>query len=308
DDIQLIDIETQGSRSNLQLRAGKEIFKVDVASSDRASIENVLTCITLMSQLGYSTAIISERVQTLRPLEMRLQLKKGIGNCSVIDDSYSNDIASLGISIDFLEQQNQHKNRTLILSEMEGLKQSESLQKQLVSLINNSDLRRLIWVGPNYNWFQELIIGEILIFKSTEELSERLPTLEFKDESILIKGARVFQFERVVKRLSIRSHGTVLEINLNAIANNLMIYRSLLAKNVKLMAMVKAFSYGSGSFEIANLLQFSKVDYLTVAFADEGVELRTAGISLPIMVLSPDQETFQSLLQYQLEPEIYSLE
>ncbi|MGO1785918.1 MAG: bifunctional UDP-N-acetylmuramoyl-tripeptide:D-alanyl-D-alanine ligase/alanine racemase [Sphingobacterium sp.] len=308
DYMQLTDIETQGSHSNLHLRVGKDIFKVDVAFSDKASIENVLTCITFMSQLGYSTATIIERVRTLRPLEMRLQLKKGIGNCSIIDDSYSNDIASLGISLDFLAQQNQHKQRTLILSEMEGLNQSETLQEQLASLINNSDLSRLIWVGPAYSWFKELPIAEVLIFQSTEQLIERLSTLEFKDESILIKGARVFQFERIVKRLSIRSHGTVLEINLNAIANNLMIYRSLLAKDVKLMAMVKAFSYGSGSFEIANLLQFSKVDYLTVAFADEGVELRTAGIKLPIMVLSPDQETFQSLLQYQLEPEIYSLE
>src|SRR5690606_19238914 len=145
-------------------------------------------------------------------------------------------------------------------------------------------------------------------FGTTEELLHNFPQLDFHDESILIKGARKFHFERIVQNLTLRSHGTVLEINLNAISNNLMVYRSLISKEVKLMAMVKAFSYGSGSFEVANLLQFSKVDYLTVAFADEGVELRTAGITLPIMVLSPDRDTFQSLVQHNLEPEVYSMD
>lgn len=307
DYLRLIDQNTQGTRTHLTVELTGKRHHFEIPFSDQASIENLLICITTMSHIGYPIAIIKERIGVLRPLEMRLQLKKGIANTSVIDDSYSNDIASLRISLDFLSQQNQHQRRTLILSEMEGLGLDKKLQEELIDLINKSQLSRLIWVGQEYKWLAELSTGRLLIFSDTEQLLDELPHLEFKEESILVKGARRFQFERVVKRLSVRSHGTVLEINLNAIANNLMVYRSLLPKQVKLMAMVKAFSYGSGSFEIANLLQFSKVDYLTVAFADEGVDLRTNGITLPIMVLSPDQETFQSLLQHRLEPEIYSL-
>jgi alanine racemase len=190
---------------------------------------------------------------------------------------------------------------------MEGLAESEKLQQKLVSLLNSSQLQRFIWVGTDYDWLNNIDIETKTSFENTESLLSHFTELDFQNESILVKGARKFLFERVVQRLALRSHGTVLEINLNAISNNLMLYRSLIPKGVKLMAMVKAFSYGSGSFEVANLLQFSKVDYLTVAFADEGVELRNAGITLPIMVLSPDRDTFQTLLQHNLEPEIYSM-
>jgi len=260
-----------------------------------------------MYYLGYDAETVVERIQGLKPLEMRLQLKKGINHSSIIDDSYSNDLASLKISLEFLNQQNQHSKKTLILSEMEGLAESDKLQQKLVSLLNSSQLQRFIWVGTDYDWLNNIDIETKTSFENTESLLSHFTELDFHNESILVKGARKFLFERVVQRLALRSHGTVLEINLNAISNNLMLYRSLIPKGVKLMAMVKAFSYGSGSFEVANLLQFSKVDYLTVAFADEGVELRNAGITLPIMVLSPDRDTFQTLLQHNLEPEIYSM-
>ena len=309
DDLQLIRQQGVGpSYTRLTLRFNQHTFHIQVPFIDSASIENLLTCITVLGHLGYSTETISNRIGALRPLEMRLQLKKGIHQTSVIDDSYSNDIASLAVSLEFLAQQNQHKRQTLILSEMEGLSQIDGLGEQLVALINRTHLNRLIWVGPGYSWLSTLETPEVITFPGTAQLLEELPQMSFQDETILVKGARVYQFERVVSRLSARSHGTVLEINLNAIANNLMVYRSQLGRDVRLMAMVKAFSYGSGSFEIANLLQFSKVDYLTVAFADEGVDLRNSGITLPIMVLSPDKETFGALLEHRLEPEIYSLE
>ena len=260
-----------------------------------------------MLYFQYSMPEIIKRLQLLRPLEMRLQLKKRYHNCSLIDDSYSNDLASLQISLDFLSQQNQHQKKTLILSDMEGLQQTAKFQDKVVSLINRANLQRFIWVGPEYPWLTSLAVPEIHLFAETTALLESLDKLAFKEESILIKGARAYQFELLVQRLTLRSHGTVLEINLNALSHNLMHYRSMIPNQVKLMAMVKAFSYGSGSFEVANLLQFSKVDYLTVAFADEGVELRLGGIQLPIMVLSPDSDTFQTLLQYNLEPEVYSM-
>lgn len=307
DQVQLISEDRSGHTSKLKVRIGEVICICQVPFTDRASIENIMSCIATMYYLGYDAETVVERIQGLKPLEMRLQLKKGINHSSIIDDSYSNDLASLKISLEFLNQQNQHSKKTLILSEMEGLAESDKLQQKLVSLLNSSQLQRFIWVGTDYDWLNNIDIETKTSFENTESLLSHFTELDFHNESILVKGARKFLFERVVQRLALRSHGTVLEINLNAISNNLMLYRSLIPKGVKLMAMVKAFSYGSGSFEVANLLQFSKVDYLTVAFADEGVELRNAGITLPIMVLSPDRDTFQTLLQHNLEPEIYSM-
>lgn len=307
DQVQLISEDRSGHTSKLKVRIGEVICICQVPFTDRASIENIMSCIATMYYLGYDAETVVERIQGLKPLEMRLQLKKGINHSSIIDDSYSNDLASLKISLEFLNLQNQHSKKTLILSEMEGLAESEKLQQKLVSLLNSSQLQRFIWVGTDYDWLNNIDIETKTSFENTESLLSHFTELDFHNESILVKGARKFLFERVVQRLALRSHGTVLEINLNAISNNLMLYRSLIPKGVKLMAMVKAFSYGSGSFEVANLLQFSKVDYLTVAFADEGVELRNAGITLPIMVLSPDRDTFQTLLQHNLEPEIYSM-
>ncbi len=308
DQVQLIHEETHNQLSKLKIRIGEVICICQVPFTDRASIENIMSCIACMYFMGYDPETIVERIQNLKPLEMRLQLKKGVNNSSIIDDSYSNDLASLKISLEFLNQQNQHSGKSLILSEMEGLAESDKLQQKLIALLNSSQLQKFIWVGNRYPWLKDIDIDLIKDYSSTEEFLDHLTELDLSNESILVKGARKYQFERIVQRLALRSHGTVLEINLNAISNNLMLYRSLIPKNVKLMAMVKAFSYGSGSFEVANLLQFSKVDYLTVAFADEGVELRTAGISLPIMVLSPDRDTFQSLIRHNLEPEVYSMD
>ncbi len=308
DQVQLIAEEKRGHATQITLNIAHQIISFTIPFSDKASKENVLSCITVMHKLGYEVETIIERIQYLRPLEMRMQLKKGIHGCSLIDDSYSNDIASLGIALDFLKQQNQHQKQTIILSELEGLKESEKMQSKLKDLLNAPLKARLIWVGNNYNWLQDLAITNLHIYKDTHTLIQDIPQLAFSNESILIKGARKYEFEKLVQQLSLRSHGTVLEINLNALSNNLNTYRSLIDPEVKLMAMVKAFSYGSGSFEVANLLQFNQVDYLTVAFVDEGMELRTAGIKLPIMVLSPDPDTFESLLKNQLEPEVYSMD
>lgn len=307
DSIQILQQEVQGNQSLLKLNINKEVVDFIIPFTDEASIENVLSCISLLINLEYSISIIQDRILALKPLEMRLQLKKGIANSSIIDDSYSNDLASLKISLNFLQQQNQHQKRTLILSDMDGLKENDKLQHKLVDLLNTQALDRLVWVGEKYAFLEDIHIKEKNLYPDTSSFIKDLSNLVFENESILVKGARIYQFEQIVERLGLRSHGTVLDINLNALTNNLMVYRSLIPPHVKLMTMVKAFSYGSGSFEVANLLQFSKVDYLTVAFADEGVDLRMAGISLPIMVLSPDADTFESLIKYNLEPEVYSM-
>ncbi|WP_166334266.1 bifunctional UDP-N-acetylmuramoyl-tripeptide:D-alanyl-D-alanine ligase/alanine racemase [Sphingobacterium chungjuense] len=302
---QIESIVIGASSTDVIIREQQERIAVTLPFVDQASIENCLTCVFVMRHLDYDWSMIALRIGNLEAVEMRLQLKSGINNCSVIDDSYSNDLGALKIALDFLERQHQHPKRTLILSEIMGLPEAPKYIDKLRELLSAYTLNRLIWVGTTVNALESLDC-EVLTFADTEDLDRHWPTLVFSDETILVKGGRAFHFETIVKRLTAKSHGTVLEINLNAIEHNLRQYRSLLPTDVKLMAMVKAFSYGSGSFEVANMLQYNGVDYLTVAFVDEGVELRQGGISLPIMVLSPDESTFDRLVSHHLEPEIYS--
>lgn len=305
DDVKILHTEERrDGNSSIQVSYRQEIVTFTVPFVDKASIENVLICFTTLLFLGYPLNAILPKLGRLRPLEMRLQLKTGRHNCSIIDDTYSNDLASLQIALDFLHQQQQHKKKTLILSDMEGL--DDKREAKLLSILGQQNLTRIIIVGKSLKFLGDKLATPLLFFDSTEELIRNLRNISLENESILIKGSRRYHLEDVSKLLVAKSHETVLEINLNALEYNLQAYRSMLPANVKLMVMVKAFSYGSGSYEVANLLQFNKVDYLTVAFADEGVELRQHGIDLPIMVLSPDEQVFENLLTSSLEPEIYS--
>jgi alanine racemase len=276
--------------------------------SDLASIENAITCWATMLALGYSAVEADKRIERLAPVSMRLELKNGVNNCSVIDDSYNSDLQSLEIALNFLSQQNQHQKRTLILSDIlqSGLQQ-DVLYCQVAELIGNKSIDKFIGVGDalinNQTCFN---IPEQYFFKDTAALLQQIKTLNFKEETILIKGSRSFEFERISGALTQKAHETVLEINLNTLLSNLNFYRSKLKPGVKVMAMVKAFSYGSGTFEVANMLQYNKVDYLAVAYIDEGVALRQAGITLPIMVLNPEASAFDKLTEHKLQPVIYS--
>ncbi|TCV09623.1 alanine racemase [Sphingobacterium alimentarium] len=283
------------------------LYSWKVPFTDKGSLENCLTCMLVLLELGYSMEVISERILLLRPLDMRLKLKKGKHNSSIIDDSYSNDLASLNIALDFLNQQNQFKYKKLVLSDFEGEEWTPRFEHKLQNLLMRIDLEELLLVGERFRDFTLSTDAKIQVFESTAALLASYNSLDFSDSVVLIKGARKYHLEELSKRLTQQSHETVMQINLKAIENNLRQYRSKLEPSTKLMAMVKAFSYGSGSFEIANILQFNNVDYLTVAFVDEGSELRRAGVKLPIMVLSPHESTFEDIILYNIEPEIYSI-
>jgi len=275
---------------------------------DEASVENAITCWATMLALGYDAELIDDRMEHLAPVSMRMELKDGINNCSIIDDSYNSDIQSLEIALNFLNQQNQNPTRTLILSDIfqSGL-EPDVLYKQVAALLTEKKVDKFIGVGKAISAQQEAFDVPVKqFFTDTDSLLAKLPELGLKDETILIKGSRSFEFERVSRVLVQKAHETVMEINLNALQNNLNYYKAKLAPGVKIMAMVKAFSYGSGSFEVANLLQFNKVDYLAVAYVDEGAALRKAGITLPIVVLNPEVSAFDKLVEFKLEPEIYS--
>jgi alanine racemase len=284
---------------------GKDI-QARIPFSDQASIENCIICWATMLALGYEPDEAALRLGKLIPISMRLEMKNGINNCSVIDDSYSLDLSSLAIALDFLKQQNQHRHRTLILSDIPG-PDSEAVYEQVRHLLETKSVSRLIAIGPKIGKYVGNFNCEVELFGSTADFLNRFSTLRFQNETILLKGARAFEFENISRLLTQKVHETVLEINLNALENNLNYYKSLLGTETRIMAMVKAFSYGSGSFEIANLLEFNKVDYLAVAYADEGVSLRNAGCTLPIMVMSPDALAFETIIQHKLEPEIYSV-
>ena len=309
--LQIVSAETGNGQTTISVQWKGNTAGFNIPFIDIASVENAITCCCVMLYLGVDIKVIADRMLYLRSVEMRLELKQGINNCSVINDSYSADINSLTIALDFLQQQQQHPKRTLILSDiLQSGKSSGELYADVAAILQQKNINRFIGIGPEISKQKSAFknIAETVFFSSTAEFKQQFYSQHFYNETILLKGARLFEFEQVSHLLEEKTHQTVLEINLNAITHNLKTYQHLLNPGVKLMAMVKAFSYGSGSFEIANLLQFHHIDYLAVAYADEGVELRKAGITLPIMVMNAEEITFDVLVQYNLEPELFSFD
>lgn len=293
--------------TELQVTHREDTFLITIPFQDQASVENAIHCMMVMLYFGYNHKVINTRMQLLYPVEMRLKVKNGINNTTIIDDSYSSDFQSLKIALDYLENQKQHKKKTLILSDIfqSGLLDDE-LYSKVSQLIISNKIHRVIAIGETISRFKNKF-PNCLTFSSTTKFIEELQKITFENETILIKGARNFHFEEIVSILAEKTHETILEINLNSISHNLNFYKSKLAPKTKMMVMVKAFGYGSGGFEIAKLLEHHKVDYLGVAFADEGISLKNAGIAVPIMVLNPETTSFAAIIQHHLEPEIYSI-
>ena len=309
--IRIISVLKNPEHAEIHLSYNGENFSLTIGFENDAAIQNALTCTGVMLWLGIPVSELQPRLNRLNPLTMRMELKTGINHCSVINDSYSADISSLKMALDFLAQQKQHPKRSLILSDiLESGRSSESLYSEVARLLGKYPIDRLIGVGEfisaESSRFIESGIKEKIFFPGTDAFLEDLHSINFRDETILLKGARVFGFERIDQVLSLQVHETLLEVNLEAMAMNLKQYQQLLRPETKIMAMVKAFSYGTGGFEIARLLEFHKVDYLAVAYADEGVSLRKAGIRLPIVVMNTEESAFPPLIDWQLEPVIFS--
>lgn len=280
---------------------------VEIPFSDKASVENAMHSITLMLFLGYSLEQISARTKNLTPVAMRLELNEGINDCLLINDGYSLDLNSLIIALDFVQQEQQHSKKTLIMSDIiqTGIDEAE-LYEGVAKLIEQKNITKFIGIGEALCRNKDKFSMESLFFSTTNDFLKHYVFSNFQSETILLKGARIFEFESIAKVLQRKSHQTIMEVNLEALVRNLNYYRMRLSPDTKIMAMVKAFSYGAGNVEIANTLQFHNVDYLTVAYTDEGVELRKSGITLPIMVMNPEEESFDDIIKYNLEPDIYS--
>ncbi len=307
-DLQIVKTEKLEKYTKIEAIYKKELQLIKIPFIDDASIENCIICWSALLVLGYKHEFIVSQMLILAPIAMRLQMNEGLNNCTIINDTYNSDLASLRIAINFLMNQNQHPARVLVLSDiLQSGYNEEILYSEVADLINNHQIDMLVGIGSAISRYSEKYNIEKRFFNSSAEFIQNLPLLKLNNSTILLKGARKFEFEKISKRLQQKAHETVLEVNLNAFVNNLNAYKLLLSPNTEIMAMVKAFSYGSGLFEIANVLQYEKVKYLTVAYADEGIELRQAGISTPIMVMSPEPGSFESMLEFNLEPEIYNL-
>ncbi|MDX1667654.1 MAG: alanine racemase, partial [Saprospiraceae bacterium] len=295
-----------GTRIDVSL-SGKP-FSFRIPLTDRASIENALHCCCASLLLGLDPKTIAEEMGELEPVAMRLELKAGQNRCLLINDAYNSDFESLNIALDFLQQQAGKRKKTLILSDiLQTGENNRVLYPKVAGLIRQKAIERFIAVGKEVASIRPHLDDALAshFFPDTETLLRHLPELHFEDEAILLKGARRFAFERIAARLDRQVHRTVLEIDLSALRHNVAAYQQRLDAGTRMMAMVKAAAYGSGSAEIARLLEFHRVSCLAVAYTDEGIELRQAGIKLPILVLNPEETAFESLIRFHLEPEIY---
>ncbi|HNP19546.1 MAG TPA: bifunctional UDP-N-acetylmuramoyl-tripeptide:D-alanyl-D-alanine ligase/alanine racemase [Fulvivirga sp.] len=306
--VQLLDEKTASEATVISIKYLQQQYHIKLPFSDSASIENCKHCIAYMLYEGFDHSTIQERISKLTHLSMRLELKKAVGNSHLIDDSYNNDLGGLQQAAEFLSQQKLNDRKVVILSDIlqSGLSE-EVLYSNVAEILDSADIDEFIGIGPTLSNNKHLFPKSAIFFPSTEEFLKNFETLDLSKALILVKGARTFTFEKIVKVLEEKIHGTVLEINLNALTNNLNFYRSKVSANTKIMVMVKAFAYGSGSFEIANLMQYHRVDYLGVAYADEGVTLRENGVYLPIMVMNPNEESFDGLVKYSMEPEMFNI-
>ncbi len=301
------DIRIEARETGYKVSFRQMEFVLDLPFADHASIENCFHCVSVLLHFGFSAEKIQSRINSLRAVPMRLELKEGINQCQIIDDTYNNDLAGLQVSLDFLGHQNQKEKKRLILSDIHESGLSDTaLVKKVSSIISAGHINNFIGIGPVVSSYPNDFPPGSLFYRSTEEFLNDFNFNLLQNEVILIKGARVFTFEKIVKRVQRKVHGTIMEIDLGALVHNLNYFKSRLKSSTKIMAMVKAFAYGSGSNEIANVLQYHKIDYLGVAYADEGVDLRKSNITLPIMVMNPAEDSFEALLKYHLEPEIYS--
>ncbi|HTN37057.1 MAG TPA: bifunctional UDP-N-acetylmuramoyl-tripeptide:D-alanyl-D-alanine ligase/alanine racemase [Arachidicoccus sp.] len=308
-DFRVLQVQINRDENNTEI-SGKHAGRIaqwSIPFTDEAAIQNSITCWAVCTYLGLTESQFLERVRQLPAIDMRLQVLPAIGRCTVINDSYSLDTESLKVALDLLNQQ--LLSATLILSDIPGIKSGEksTAYHQMAALIENKHIRRLITIGTQWIKRKSILSVPVLEqYSTTADFIRNFQPGKFKEEAILLKGARHFQFETLLGLLLEKVHQTRLEINLSAIVHNLKVYRSRLQPGTKMMAMVKAFAYGSGLLEMASVLQYHKIDYLAVAYVDEGVALRNGGIHVPIMVMNVDEYGFETIVQHQLEPEIYS--
>ncbi|MDD4149386.1 MAG: bifunctional UDP-N-acetylmuramoyl-tripeptide:D-alanyl-D-alanine ligase/alanine racemase [Bacteroidales bacterium] len=302
-------IEKHHSYSKLFIVLNNDKYEIDIPFTDDGSIENAISCFTYITHIfPKPDEQIIRRFSSLPGVEMRLQTIDAINNSILTNDSYNSDINSLEIALDYLNQKKANKTSILILSDiLQNSDEEDKFYKSVSKLIAEKSIDKLITIGETIQKYKSYFSKDTAFYTNTEDFLTDIVLSNFYNSAILLKGARDFKFENISKILQSKSHESNLEINLSLMRENLLYFRSTLEPKTKIMAMVKAFSYGSGYREVAAFLQHNRIDYLTVAYTDEGVELRKRGIITPIMVMNPSAKDFKTMIDYDLEPEIYSI-
>ncbi|MCK9256265.1 MAG: bifunctional UDP-N-acetylmuramoyl-tripeptide:D-alanyl-D-alanine ligase/alanine racemase [Bacteroidales bacterium] len=302
-------IEKSSDNSLITIIFKDKKYNIKIPFTDLGSIQNAITCFGIISIFDESKINqFIPRFESLHGIEMRLETIEGIQNSIIINDAYNSDINSLIIALDYLNQKKTDKNTILIMSDiLESGENEEVFYKQISQIIKEKKLKHFIGIGNKLSKYKNLFPKDSAFYLDTNEFLEEISLHAFSNKAVLLKGARCFKFEKIFNRLQYKNHLSIIETDLNSMKHNLDFFKSKIGDKTMLMVMVKAFSYGSGYREVASFLQHNRVDYLAVAFADEGIELRKLGIHLPIMVMNPNIRAIHSMIKYKLEPEIYSL-
>jgi Alr-MurF fusion protein len=279
----------------------------EIPFSDRASVENAITAAAVCLALETPSDIIGRGIKRLVAVAMRMELKSGSNNCQLIEDYYNSDPGSLGMALEYLKSQNGREPALILSDFIQSGREEKELYGEVAMLIRKTGIKKFIGIGNALVRNRAIFDDGARFFSTTDEFVNIFNSSDFRNEIILLKGARIYEFEKIGKLLEQQIHQTVLEVNLDAISHNLNELRRHLNPGTRIMAMVKAFAYGAGPAEISALLEFHRVSYLAVAYADEGVELRNSGVTLPVMVMNPDPSASELLIKHSLEPEIYSL-
>ncbi len=284
-------------------------YSIEIPFTDEASIENAIHCLATMLFLNVAPSVISERMKKLEPVAMRLEVLQGKNNCILINDAYNSDINSVKIALDFMNQRSAEKSlrKTIILSDIlqSGIL-PRTLYHRVADMMIENGIEKIIGIGHDISQNSDVFAIEKYFFPSTESFIQSGIWRKFDGEIILLKGARKYHFEQIIALMQERIHETVLEVDLDAVVHNYNFYKSKLQPGVKMICMVKANAYGAGAVEIAKTLQYHRCDYLAVAVTEEGIALRSEGISLPIIILNPEVNGFEELFSNRLEPEVYN--
>jgi alanine racemase len=305
--IQLKEIKEIPTGKSIQINHQEKNLEFQIPFHDNASVENILTVLTSILALGKNLEDYLEKCKSLLPIEMRLEIKEAIRDSILINDTFNSDLHSVKVALDVLAQQPFPRKSLVLTDVLQSNLNKDELYKKVSDLVNNYRIDDLVLIGEFIPLYKNLFKTEARTFQTTDEFMQTLSVQNVHNEAILLKGARPFQLEKISAFLEKKSHDTVMEINLQALIDNVKFYKSKLKPETKMMAMIKANSYGTGSFEIAQTLEHQNIAYLGAAFADEGVELRKAGITLPIIVMNPEQSSYSSIIDFKLEPEIYSI-
>lgn len=307
DFLKIKSIQSDSAQTILNFEIDNKPFVLHLPFSNFAFIENAMTSLMAAYVLKIPMQQLVDYVSTLRPIDMRLKLVEAANQCTLINDYYNSDLTSISVALEFLKQQNNHPKKAIVLSDIPHTGFSKNEVYQIVAKwINQTGIDLVVCIGKEIAQYKELFNTQIFTFETVEDFLKQFYRIPFSNMTVLLKGARAFAFERISQKMQLQTHETILKIDLNALLHNYLVYKSLLPSQTKVVAMVKAFSYGSGFFEVARLLQHHHIDYLAVAYADEGMELRQNGIHVPIMVMNPEAHTFETIVEQQLEPVIYN--